>query len=221
MLQKRRKTISLVCCIMFWDSNFLLLPEELVRAFFVVLGNFPWPEELAILLSQRKANSNVKYRSSSWAVFLWVQPLKMSRQVLTVVLSNPISHEHYLFSLGDIHYVCFHCYKMQLDHSYKLAFEDRGGQEKEKNKEQPNNLQYCYFQEPQELFCSFSLKFLHFSCWQSLKDYLAMGVEERTLCLCFCPASHVFSRDPCLIVLATVLWYESYGKILVLCFWHE
>lgn len=81
----------------------------------------------------------------------------------------------------------------------------RWGQEKEKNKEQPNKLQYCYFQEPQELFCSFSLKFLHFSCWQSLKDYLAMGVEERTLCLCFCPASHVFSRDPCLIVLATVL----------------
>lgn len=63
MLQKRRKTISIVCCIMFWDSNFLLLPEELVRTFTVLLGNFPLPEDLKI--SSAKGKQRVTWNTEA------------------------------------------------------------------------------------------------------------------------------------------------------------
>lgn len=170
-------------CIMFWTNNFLLLPKVPAGAFFVLRWNFPLP---GAPLSQKKANSNVEYRSSSWAGFLSVEPLKMSWQMLTVVLSNPSSYWHYAFSLGDIHSVFL------LLHNWATAINWHFGDE-EKNS-----------------LTSFFLLVV-------TQGLLAMGVEEKLHCVSFFPAGHLCSHGPCLTALATDLWYESYGKILLLC----
>lgn len=63
-------------------------------------------------------------------------------------------------------------------------FGDGGAGNKKKKKKIRKKPQYCYFQQPQRAFLLHFIKFLHFSYWQSLKDYLVMGVEEKsTVCI--------------------------------------